>query len=219
MAEKKFDDVLNRSRGYGAFEEKEKEVKARQKDYVPRFWLPSEKETKIVFLDDNPPIIEEHQLKISGDWRNWVTCLRIIGEACPVCDILEDSPYTIGFYTILDLSEFTDRQGQKRKNEKKLLPAKFKTLQMFRKYSKKRDGLQYCMFDVSRSSADSFNIGDIYDFEERLSESEAKKLNSDITPFDYAEILKPKSAAEIKEMLKISESSEEEAFDEDGVNF
>jgi len=216
---KSFEDILDGNRGYDVFDQKEKEVESRRKDFVPRFWLPSEKETKIVFLDDNPPIIEEHQLKIGGDWRNWVTCLRMIGESCPVCDVLGDKPYTVGFYTILDLSEFTDRQGQQRKNEKKLLPAKFKALKMLKRYSQKRGGLQYCVFDVTRSSADGFNIGDIYDFEDKLKPAQVKKLNEDIEPYDYGEILKPKTAGQIKEMLKITEPTDPEEFEDDEVNF
>mgnify|MGYP000866051117 CR=1 FL=1 len=197
-----FKDLLDSRRGYDEFAKKEKEIEERQKTFVNRFWLPAEGSTKIVFLDDNPPIIEEHQLKIGGDWRNWVTCLRLIGEACPACDILNDNPYTVGFYTIIDTAVWTDKKGTERRNEKKLFPAKFKVLQMLKRLSSKRGSLVGCVFDVYRSSKDAFNTGDVFDYEGKLTDEQIKQLNKDAVPFDYAEILKPKSAAEIKKLLQ-----------------
>jgi len=197
-----FRDLINQRRGYDEFAKKEEEYEERRKSFVNRFWLPPEGNTKIIFLDDDPPIIEEHQLKINGDWKNWFTCLRLIGEACPICDILNDTPYTVGFYTIIDTATWTDKKGNEHKNEKKLFAAKFKALQMLRRLSQKRGGLVGCVFDVYRSSKDAFNTGDVFDYEGRLEIEQIKKLNPDIEPFDYAEVLAPKSVAEIKKILQ-----------------
>lgn len=209
-----FKDLLNRSRGYDEFERRERVYEEKQRDYVNRFWLPAEGSTKIIFLDDDPPIIEEHQLKIGGDWKNWFTCLRLVGESCPICDVLEDNPYTIGFYTIIDTAEWTDKRGGVHKNERKLFPAKFKALQMLKRLSQKRGSLAGCCFDVYRSSRDAFNTGDVFDFEGKLEADQIKRLNEDITPFNYAEILAPKTPAEIMSLLQIN--SEKMV---DGVDF
>lgn len=197
-----FKDLLERSRGYDAFEEREREVEEKQKNYVNRFWLPADSTAKIVFLDDNPPIIEEHQLQIDGDWRNWFTCLRMVGEVCPICEHLDNKAYTVGFYTILDMSEWVDRNGKTHTNELKLFPAKFKTLQVLKRLSAKRGSLEGCVFEVYRSTSDAPNTGDVFDFEEKLTKDDILALNPDAKPFDYAEILQPKEVGEIMNMLK-----------------
>lgn len=197
-----FKNFLDKNRGYDAFEEKEREVEEKQKNYVNRFWLPADSNAKIVFLDDNPPIIEEHQLQIDGDWRNWFTCLRMVGEACPICENLDNKAYTVGFYTIIDTSEWKDKSGKTHKNELKLFPAKFKTLQVLKRLSAKRGSLEGCVFEVYRSTTDAPNTGDVFDFEEKLTKEEILALNPDAKPFNYVEILQPKEVGEIMSKLK-----------------
>lgn len=197
-----FKDLLDRSRGYDVFEEKERAVEEKQKNYVNRFWLPADSTAKIVFLDDNPPIIEEHQLQIDGDWKNWFTCLRMVGQTCPICDNLDNKAYTVGFYTVLDMSEWIDKSGKTHKNELKLFPAKFKTLQVLKRLSAKRGSLEGCVFEVYRSTSDAPNTGDVFDFEDKLTKEEILALNPDAKPFNYAEILQPKEVGEIMNMLK-----------------
>jgi len=205
-----FKDMLNQNRGYDAFTEKEKEVEGRQKNYVSRFWLPSDKSTHIVFLDDNPPIIEEHQLKINGDWRNWYTCLRMLGETCPLCEA-GDKPYTVGFYTVMDMTEWEDSKGKKHQYELKLFPAKFKTLQVLKRLSAKRESLAGAMFEVYRSSSDAPNTGDVFDYEHKMSKDEILAFNPEAKSFDYSEILKPKNVADLMALLKnIASRSHEE---------
>ena len=197
-----FKDLLDRSRGYDVFEEKERAVEEKQKSYVNRFWLPADSTAKIVFLDDNPPIIEEHQLQIDGDWKNWFTCLRMVGEVCPICENLDNKAYTVGFYTILDMSEWVDKSGKTHMNELKLFPAKFKTLQVLKRLSAKRGSLEGCVFEVYRSTSDAPNTGDVFDFEEKLTKEDILALNPDAKPFNYAEILQPKEVGEIMNKLK-----------------
>ena len=209
-----FSKLLQEQRGYDAFAKKEEEFEERQKSFVNRFWLPPEKSAKIVFLDDNPVILDEHQVKLNGRWNNFFTCLRQLGQNCPLCDELDNRPATTGFYTIIDTSEWTDSRGNKHVNEKKLFAPKFKTLQMLKRLSKKRGSLQGCVFDVYRTSADSYNVGDVFDYEGKLDEEQIKKLNKDIAPFDYAEILKPLPASDLLRLLKRNaESTNTEDYD------
>lgn len=221
-----FSKLLQEQRGYDVFAKKEEEFEERQKSFVNRFWLPPEKSAKIVFLDDNPVILDEHQVKLNGRWNNFFTCLRQLGQNCPLCDELDNRPATTGFYTIIDTSEWTDSRGNKHVNEKKLFAPKFKTLQMLKRLSKKRGSLQGCVFDVYRTSADAYNVGDVFDYEGKLEEAQIKKLNKDIAPFDYAEILKPQSAGDLLRILKRNaESTNTEDYDvyskdaADDINF
>ena len=221
-----FSKLLQEQRGYDVFAKKEEEYEERQKSFVNRFWLPPEKSTKIVFLDDNPVILDEHQVKIDGRWNNFFTCLRQLGQNCPLCEELDNRPATTGFYTIIDTSEWTDARGNKHVNEKKLFAPKFKTLQMLKRLSKKRGSLQGCVFDVYRTSADAYNVGDVFDYEGKLEEAQIKKLNKDIVPFDYAEILKPQAAGDLLRLLKRNaENTNTEDYDvyskdaADDINF
>lgn len=196
-----FKDMLDKTRGYDAFKQKEEEVESRMEDRIFRFWLKPETEAKIIFLDDDPPILEEHQLRINNSWLNWFTCRRMINEPCIICDELGDTPYTVGFYTILDLSEYKNKKGDTVKNTIKLFTPKFKALQLIKRQSQKREGLELCVYDVYRSSSDAFNVGDSFEFDTKATWEEVRALNKDAAPVDYAELLAPKSNAELKKIL------------------
>jgi len=218
-----FSDMLKKSRGYKAFEDKETEVEERMKSQVQRFYLPPQKDAKVIFLDDDPPIIEEHQLKINGRWTNWFTCRKMLGDRCIICDELGDNPYTIGFYTILDLSEYQNKKGETVKNTIKLFAPKFKALQMIKRASQKREGLTHWVCDIYRSSPESFNVGDVFEWEEKTDMDTIKQLNADAAVLNYEEILAPKTNEELKKILKMSTensmSSDAGELDEDEVAF
>ena len=219
----KFEDVLKKSKGYGAFEEREKQIEEGQKDRAFRFWLPPEKGSKIIFLDDDPVILEEHQIKIKGDWKNWFTCARVTGEPCLICDKLGDLPSTVGYYTILDLSSYTDSKGNERSNTVKLLAPKFRALQMLKRASAKRGGLELWVVDVYRTTEKAYNVGDVYDFEEKTTWDKVKELNSEAKVLDYAELLKPKPQAHLRQLLMDSTESSNDAgvdeVNEDEIDF
>ena len=218
-----FSDLLNKSRGYNSFEKKEAEVEERMKGQVQRFYLPPQKDSKVIFLDDDPPIIEEHQLKINGRWTNWFTCRKMLGERCIICDELGDSPYTIGFYTILDLSEYQNKKGETVKNTIKIFAPKFKALQMIKRASQKRGGLTHWVCDIYRSAPDAFNVGDVFEWEEKTDADAIKQLNPDAEVANYAEILAPKTNEELKKILNMSTEnsmgSGTDEMDEEEVNF
>ena len=68
--------------GYDVADEKIEKIEQEIANRVYRLWLKPEGETTIVFMDDKPPIIEEHQLKIGDSWQNWFTCLEVLGQPC-----------------------------------------------------------------------------------------------------------------------------------------
>jgi hypothetical protein len=217
-----FADQLGKSRGYDAFKNKEAEVEERSKGRAFRFWLKPESGTKIIFLDDNPPILEEHQLKINGDWKNWFTCRRVLpGESCIICDELKDKPSVVGFYTILDLTEYTNAKGEQVKNTVKLFAPKFKALQVLKRLSQKRGGLELCVFDVYRTNSDSFNVGDVFDYEEKTDWETVRKLNPDAKPFNYEELLAPRSTEDLRKILNrgTQQSVDLDDIPEDDVEF
>jgi len=211
---------LDSRRGYDHFEKVEKEAEDRIASFVNRFWLPPEKGTKIVFLDDNPPIIEEHQLRIDGNWRNWISCLSIVGQPCPLCES-GDKPYTAGFYTVIDTTEWTDRKGIVHKNEVKLYCVKFQTLKKLKRASAKqsergKNGLVGAMFEVYRGDSKAPSTGDEFEYLETLSDVDIRALNPKAAILDYEAILKPKSPDEIRRILgKLSSTASDFNSEED----
>ncbi len=218
-----FGDLVNKSRGYDKFAQKEVEVEEKMKGRAPRFYLPPQKESKIIFLDDDPPILEEHQLKIGGKWTNWFTCRRILGEPCIICDELQDTPSTVGYFTVLDLNEYTDKKGDLVKNKIKLFAPKFKALQMIKRASQKRGGLALWVCDVYRTGPEAFNVGDVFEFEQKTTWDDIKKLNPEAEILNYAELLAPKTNDELKRILgrntESNFSSGTDEVNEDEVDF
>jgi hypothetical protein len=54
-----------------------------------RFWMPPGSEKVLIFLDDEPFVFWEHNLKLNGSWRNWFTCLAPMGMECPLCKLAD----------------------------------------------------------------------------------------------------------------------------------
>lgn len=210
------------NRGYDDVDKiAEKEAERRNGDRVFRFWMPTGTTTRIVFLDDVPPIYEEHQLQINGDWKNWFTCLKQFGKPCPHCEA-SSYAYTAGAYTIIDGTEWKDKQGNVHKNEKKLFVAKIDTLKKLKQISAKRGGLRGCVFEVSRTGDKSPGTGDMFDFEKKLTEEElvamfGKKDPKGAQGYNYDEILAPKDAEETKSNMNNEAKSNYE--EEENVNF
>lgn len=190
------------SRGYAEAEKKAKEIDERKSNSIYRFWMPKGTTTRIVFLDDNPPVYDEHNLQINGSWKNWFTCKKQFGEECSICEG-GTYAYTAGAYTILDGSEWTDKKGAVHKDEKKLYIAKMDTLKKLKQISAKRGGLRGCVFEVTRTDGDkSPGTGDMFDFEYKMTEEElvAKYGQKDpklVKAYDYDVVLAPKDDLEV----------------------
>jgi hypothetical protein len=215
-------------RGYEAFEQKEQEFAERMAEAGKpwRFWMKPGAETNIVFLDDNPPIIEEHQLKIDGKWQNWFTCLRApeLGGKCPLC-ASGDKPYTVGFYTILDRTKFTRKDKSTGQDQIRVLGVKFKSLKALKKYSVKLGGLAGQEFNVERSnSGQSASTGDVLVPQGQLTESQLLDLinkqrktpveSLDAVLINWEEYLAPQSAEDLAKLVGKAQASAEEAEEE-----
>lgn len=202
---------LDNKRGYAQAEKVRKEMDAQRASGIQRVWLPVGKETTVVFLDDNPPIIKEHQVKINGDWKHWFTCLREVGASCPICNdpILRNRAYAAGFYTVIDTTEYTTSKGEARKNQLRLFVAKDTTLQKLRRESDKRkkegkNGLVGAMYTLYRTDKKSPSVGDDFTYMRTLTDEEIKGLNKDAKVVDYEAVLKPKDREEILAALSAS---------------
>lgn len=211
-------------RGYDGLdreEERERQRKAKQERGIRRLWLPPEVSMVGLFASNDPFCLWEHQLKIAGDWRNWFTCVRGLDgyEFCPLCKLADKIKkfwrYYAGAYKIIDRSEWTDRDGNVRKDTPRLLVARKDSLAIFRNQAKKRDGLRGCEYDVFRSGKKAASIGDSWDFIRKLSDEE---LISEVGPdkakdIDFVEHFKPMS---FKELCTVAEQMEPSMVDQFG---
>lgn len=211
--------------------------------YAPnRLWIPAGQKKDEVFIDDEPCCIREHNPKLKGDWKNWFTCLEGIYDDVVCCDQLgSNSRYYVGYYTICDASEYTDKKGNKHQYELKFLPAKWKTLNKLKLKREDRDGFVGSLYTVIRSDEKSPSCGDDFEFKravdmdklfdlanyrgKRLVDLYNKARQDDIAmealkkvfklefdangnlldkivPFNYMELLKPKTPKELRDLLK-----------------
>lgn len=150
--------------GYGGID-KEKERIARLSG-PNRFWMKEGTKREIVFIDDEPLCLYEHNPKMNGKWTNWITCLKDTTDIVTCCEKLgERSRYYVGYYTIVDLTEHKDAKGNNYQYEVKLIGAKLKSLQLLRRKKQDRGSLIGCIFNVHRDSQDDPNCGSEFEFQ------------------------------------------------------
>lgn len=153
------------------FEGTEREANRSRMVYGPRrLWIPAGASKEIVMVDDSPFCIYEHNPKIGGKWQNWFTCLKGVYDDVACCDVLGDSSYRyyVGYFTVVDCSEWTDRNGVKHQYEVKLLPAKMKTLKKFKRKKEDKGSLVGAMFTAFREDSRSPSVGDEFEFKREV---------------------------------------------------
>lgn len=162
------------------------------KNQVKRFWMPVEDEkthkpvvAQFVFIDGIPFTYREHNFFIDGSWKHWKTCMIGTGHEC-VYDAASNKNYFVGAYTVIDTRSWTAKDGTVHQNEVVLYPAKGDALKALRILADSRGGdLAGCVFNVSRSGDKSPNMGNVFDFQERLP---VRKIKIRMTGFGEREI-------------------------------
>jgi hypothetical protein len=133
--------------------------------------MPAGAAKEIVFVDAVPFTFYEHNARINGNWKNWTTCLApVTEEGDPECcrTLGADSRYRVSMLTIIDCSKWTDKKGNTRQYEIKVLPAKYKTSQKLER--KQADlvsqdkSLAGRLYRVVRETDKSPAVGDDYEF-------------------------------------------------------
>lgn len=183
---------------------------------VFRYWMPEGAEQRITFLDGelseagllDVPRYWEHNLLINGSWKNWFPCVKD-EEPCPLCEI--KPPSLVYVFSIIDHREWEDKNGKTHQHERKLYVCKGDTYKRLSKIAEKRDGLTGATFDVARIGDKSENVGNDFDFVEKLSLKELRKKydleksgetgnNKVCLPYDYEEVIKYYTGEELRNM-------------------
>jgi len=126
-----------------------------------RLWIPQTKEKEIVYIDDDPCCIYEHNPKIGGNYRNEATCLQGVSEDVVCCQVLgPNSRYYVGYLTVVDCSQWTDGKGNEHQYEMRLMGAKMRSLKLLRRRKDDDGTLIGKMFTHHRTDEKSASIGD-----------------------------------------------------------
>ena len=196
-----------------------------------RFFLNKGETKKIMFLDDEPQWAWEHSFRKgftkSGKpkWRR-VTCRRGLDGGCPGCASDLMRVYT-GFLTILDLTGYKDSEGKRHKNIRKLLTVGVDDDDRFALWYKKNDGLTGWIVETTRFEKKKARaIGDDFEFVKRVDPFKDEEYfftsrldGGEKKPpevFDYAKILEPLSAEDMREYIRIDGRSYDEGKSEGG---
>lgn len=176
--------------------------------------------TQFVVLDDIPDFYRfEHNLKNlkTGFWDTYTGCIKE-WDNCPVCDVAERESYYAMYLSVLDLTPFKTRDGEKHEFSRKLLvvkPAQQKKFQ--RAYAKaEKDGrtLRGAIFEVTRDGEKDSAIGNDIELIEFMEEDElatytrswkdkdGKKHTEDCSePFDYEKLFQEPDAESLRAIV------------------
>jgi hypothetical protein len=199
----------------------EKDDIERQTRFQPfRFWLDRGAETRLTFVDgtiENGLLVpgvafQEHMLKKAGSKGFDNICCTQEQEECPIC-LDGDRPSLVFAMTIIDHTQWKDKNGKLHEHQKRLFVCKgdtFKLLQM--KATKPQPmsqstepmGLQYVTFQVARIGEKSPGVGTVFDAVAKTSaETIAKECGlklEDVTPLDYNSVITYLTAAELRKI-------------------
>lgn len=180
-----------------AFAKEEHKAEMRAKTNVFRFFVPKDKETRITFLDGDItsdmldiPFYYEHNVNMNGNWGNFFICLQDTNEPCPICEGGLNPSY-VGLLTVIDHSQYkSEKDGKIYKDQIRLFAAKRETVKTLQNLAKKRGGLRGCRFDVSRTGDKSAAVGNVFDFQEKLTMEQIQaKYGEKAVPINYDEVL------------------------------
>ena len=162
-------------RGKAAQEELERagkraKARAEKAGSTWRFYIPKEGgERRLTFLDGDLdeegvldiPMFYEHGYLNHGSDKIDVRCTRQ-NEPCPLCD--SDDPDYVGVLTIIEWTEWEDKDKVKHVYRKRLYVAKYMTLQKLQQKATKYGGLTGVTFDVIRTGKRDARVGSDFDY-------------------------------------------------------
>lgn len=177
---------------------------------VFRYYMKPEQERVITFLDGgldvdgdlDSLVFYEHTINNPAQKYPKYVCINdpANGVTCPVCDT-GNTPYFATVFTVLTHETWHSKK-EKRDYEGsvQLFVAKQGIADKLRKKAKKyENGLIGATFEVTRSNADAFNVGDDYDYvqSDTLEDLQEAFPDCDVAPLDYDEVIKVHSAEEL----------------------
>lgn len=196
-----------------------KQRDAERENGVFRFYLKPDQEKTITFLDgdlDEDGDLEnicfyEHTINTKG-YPKYV-CINDPSEGveCPICATGDSQPYFATVFTVLVHESWSTKKDPTNVHECsiQLFVAKSGVADKLRKKAKKQGGLTGVTFEVSRSNAEAYNVGDDFEFVQKDTMEDLvdafpsevdKDGNSLVKVLDYEKVLTILSEDELKEL-------------------
>jgi len=158
--------------GFGGIAEEETRIASSRGPR--RFYLKKGERKQIIFVDQHPACVHEYNPKLNGTWTNWFTAPKSDPNYADMETAMATinqhlggkyKDYYVGYFTIIDCSEWKDRSGNKHRFELKFLPAKIKSLKLLQSRLEDFGGLAGKAINVRRTDdKNSPAIGDVFDF-------------------------------------------------------
>lgn len=151
-----------------------------------RFWIKAKEKRNIMFLDDQAFAVWEHVVPLNGGYENY-TCSR--DASCPHCGNRRNATYC-QYYTVLDLTPYTNKKGEEKKFSKKAFPAKGSAIDVLARRRQEQGGsLVGCIFEANRDTDKSPNCGNDFIF---IKKGDITQVEKDIAkPYDFEAMLAP----------------------------
>jgi len=204
-----------------------------RENQVFRFYMKPEAERVITFLDGGLDVdgdldsvcYYEHTINNPAQKYPKYVCINdaVSGVECPVC-ASGNTPYFATVFTVLTHEKWMSKKEKKEyEGSIQLFIAKTGVADKLRKKAKKyENGLIGATFEVTRTNADAFNVGDDFDYVQSNTLSELQEAFPDckVLPLDYDEVIKVHSAEELLALgfgTKTTAVGGEAGVDEDAV--
>jgi len=143
-----------------------------------RFWVSKSREEggkivgpkEFVFVDDEPTCMWEHNPKINNSFKTILTCLRGVEDETPCCEKLirpngESARYYVGYFTVVDCSSWTGKDGKVHQYEMRFFPAKTGTILKLRMNRVERGSLASILWKAKRSPGEKVpRVGDEFEY-------------------------------------------------------
>lgn len=131
-----------------------------------RLWIPAGAFKDTVWVDDDPFGIYEHNPKMNGNYRNWLTCQQGACDEVVCCTQLgPNSRYYCGYVTGVDCSEWVDKKGNKHQYEMRLIQFKLRSMKKFKRKKETKGSLVGTMWRLTREDDHAPTCGDDWEFQ------------------------------------------------------
>lgn len=131
-----------------------------------RMWIPGGQGKDVVWVDDEPVCVYEHNPRMNGNFRNWLTCLQNVYDEVVCCQKLgTKGRYYVGYLTGVDGSIWRDNRGNDHQYEMRLIPLKLRSLKKFRRKKEDRGAMSGTLWRMNREDNNAASIGDDWDFQ------------------------------------------------------
>lgn len=176
-----------------ALERSEKISQLLKAKSVPRFWLRVDEEAEVIFVDDLGFWCEVHTVKIGDKFFDLTCCAEV--APCPICLKEGKSPSGVVYFTVIDLRQFVDKQGNVIKNRKVLLGAKRTLAKQLFDLKNQYGSLVGRRVKLKRYTAKDANTGIVVHVFDKI--YNVAKLGELGRPFEYEKVLAPPTQEEL----------------------